>query len=165
VTLLSLVWVWRDSATLDAVPFVEVRALQRAGLLPHATLFSCVDDCVACLPLVGPRFEQRLMHDAGRNLRASGLQELEATYRRSIVAASARDLEQHAGASAGAGTGTGAGMDASADAARYVLVTVPVGHVPGAVLEVVSPYDERVRFAVRVPEQAELGAQMVVVHP
>lgn len=172
VTLGSLVYVYRLSRKLDAVPFVEVRALQKAGLLPRATLCSCLDDCVACLPFCGRRLEARMASTSGRNQQAASLQQLELEYR---LSQAARD-QPATGAPASAGgapaprssrairTGQSTSDEPAADA-RFMLVSVPAGVAAGAMLEVVSPFSAQQRFAVRVPPQASPGWQMVVQHP
>lgn len=162
VTIGSLAYVHVLAKRFEQVPLVEVRALQKAGLLPRVTLCSCAEDCAACLPCVSRSCEEKHLSRAGRNTQAASLQQLELQYR---AQRSAREAAAAGGAPAGAQLPAAAEPAQPADGARYMLLTVPDGVGPGGVVEVVSPLSAQLRFAVRVPPHASAGWQMVVQHP
>lgn len=166
VTIASLVYVYRHATKFADVPLVEVRPLQKAGLLPRATLGSCGQDCLVCLPC----FEA----DEDRNMSAETMVQIQRQFR-APQSPARRVVGQHLDASDAApghdsarSTGARAATPPSARAAqqggtgRLLLVTVPADYVPGHRLKVVSPHDGREYF-VDVPSGSMApGSQLVV---
>mmetsp|Transcript_26538 Transcript_26538/g.78081 ORF Transcript_26538/g.78081 Transcript_26538/m.78081 type:complete len:336 (+) Transcript_26538:202-1209(+) len=154
VTLFSLGYVYWQSRKFKDVPFVEVRSLQRAGLLPQATVSSCIGDCVACTPC-----GSSLNATQGRSMRAQSMARLETDFR-TAQAPQASDPETGApGSSTDYRGAHHPGGPPNND--RIMFVTVPDNFQPGHRLKVVGPLDQR-EYLIELPPNTRPGTQVLV---